>query len=493
MDWTSFGIYAQYIRRLLIDGDLIQDGLVDDILRSPHNALPLLPNVEFLALIYPQNCDSLVEIAFARLFLNVAVKSITVYNIPSSSSHHQDGLYRLSDLIDDIIHCAPNVESLKMTSRDCPNEKDSVQLDSILQTLIQGLTSLTDIELSPCYVTSRVALAMSQSKHLVAIRPESTGPDSWGQFSEFTVCEDSGAYFRSLTPEGAWSRITTYTAVISPQQFVRTLQEAAFPSNQLTQLVLLSTSSFSHNKNNIQVDLEQLSGYDFDDDPEVVISNFTINTFFEVASRQCFALTSLYLDFCVPYIAEDRYYNFPSLHYHDLLPLKEMQSLTELTVLDKRVLSLTDSQLFDFLHSLRLLQKLVLCHLPYWVPMDGDIEQQTLAMRFEPPPTLSTMHSISTILHALPNIEHIGLYIDFRTSETIVVSDSDEICQSSALKILDLGYSAPPKHPVADSCLRQVMGAIGKVVWGNVGLYKWGQAPKEMQSYIKGEQRKWHS
>ena len=79
-DWTSFATYAHYVRGLFVDPRHVRVAVVDEVLRSPYIKLPLLPNLEALALRYPETLDAygrpsfsettLANIAFARLFLS---------------------------------------------------------------------------------------------------------------------------------------------------------------------------------------------------------------------------------------------------------------------------------------------------------------------------------------------------------------------------------------------------------------------------------------
>ena len=154
-DWTSFATYAHYVRGLFVDPRHVRVAVVDEVLRSPYIKLPLLPNLEALALRYPETLDAygrpsfsettLANIAFARLFLSDRVTELSVYNIPPRSSLDKARSYRLSSLTDDIINCAPKVKSLTLTSDESPNKLETRRFDHILATLFVRLCNLEQV------------------------------------------------------------------------------------------------------------------------------------------------------------------------------------------------------------------------------------------------------------------------------------------------------------------------------------------------------------
>ena len=498
-DWVSFATYANYVRRLFVDPCHVQVAIINEVLRSPYSKFPLLPNLERLALKYPKLSDSidksalvqlsLGDLAFARLFLSRSVLEIFIYEIPSNSTTLKARSYRLSNLIDDIISCSPNVKYLKLTSSGNPDQLMTTSLDHMLCTLFIGLRILKHVELSTCFFTSSVIHTLSLAPCLTSLSAAGLTLDTWGKSSRFTACARVNSYYGSSIPTNCWSQLTRYTAVTGARQLNAILQERVFLSHRITSLVVLLTSSSAEANTGYSTNVRQPSQDDYHGEFEILISKSSITSLLHTIVLNCHSLTKLYVDLNVPYLVEDdkELDNLP-FYSHDLLFLKDVQNLEQLTIRDHRVLSISDNDLLTIISHLLRLEQLVLFHVPNWTPVVITDEQGSSAfMSVAPPRTPSTVHTISKILRTLPSLTCLGLYIDFSTMTLEDMADNLVQTRRSFLDILDLGHSPPPPPCIPSGFLTMFLTKNGIVNIGGAGAFEWGG----LEERVEAEQEAW--
>ena len=502
-DRTSFATYAHYVRGLFVDPRHVRVAVVDEVLRSPYIKLPLLPNLEALALRYPETLDAygrpsfsettLANIAFARLFLSDRVTELSVYNIPPRSSLDKAGSYRLSSLTDDIINCAPKVKSLTLTSDESPNELETRRFDHILATLFVGLRNLEQVRLCTSFFSSRAIHALSLSTRLAVVSAVGLVLHAWGQGSQITLCPSADAYYGRATPDNAWPQLTQYTAVTGAKQLSTMLQEQTFPSRRITSLVALLTASFAHAKDHSLNHVQHPTKANCHGETEIFIPNSSVLLLLRTISLNCYSLAKLYLDFNVPFpLEDDNRCDGRPFDAHDLIVLKDMQNLEELTIRDHRSLCISDNALLSIIGGLSRLTTLYLFHIPYWTPkVHLDEEASDAFMSYSPPRTPSTIQTISKILGVLPVLTHLGIYVDFSTMSPEDMHFDSHGAHKSLLEILDLGHSPPPPPSTPAGFLDIFLDENNAVEYGGGGLYDWGSLRNEMFRHIQNEQEAW--
>ena len=505
-DWTTFATYANYVRGLFVEPRRVPVAVVDEVLRNKYSQLPLLPNLETLALRYPAQLDAcgrfpfskptLANIAFARLFLCDSVAELFIYDIPpNSSSLDKNGSYRLFHLTNDIIKRAPNIRSLKLTTSNSPNKRETSCLDYILHALFNGLRNLEKVELSTCLFSSRAISALSRSPRLRIISAAGLVFDMWGRGSQITACASANAYYYSVDTVNAWPQLTQYTAVTGAQQLSSMLQKQTFPSHRLTSLVALLTSEFAHSNETSAIAVQDPNRNHHLDKVEISISNSTVISLLRTISLNCHSLTKLYLDFNVPFGLEDgKSSDGRPFDADDLSVLKHMEHLEELIVRDYRSLCISDDALVSIIGGFLSLKKLALFHIPDWTAVAHmDEEDTVMSVSFIPPRTPSTIQTIFRILEILPSLTHLGIYIDFSIMAPEDVNHHSFPSRkfNSLLEILDLGHSPPPPPSTSEDFLKIFLSGSGAVEIGGAGLYDWGIVRDDMFEHIQDQQEAW--
>ena len=440
-DWNNFAVIAGYVQSLCIGPDAnITPSILNDLFLAVWIPKPICPNLQTFQWLMQGRIDSLESRCFHSLFVHDGIRQLSLYDIKSKSS--LPGVrYTFGRLGQDIAFLAPRLTSLTLSTGTVPRTTDMItSLTSDVELFLSALTNLVYVRLSPSLFTQRVLAVLSRMIHLQSATSHIRDDDHELCDVQDINKTDLTLYAPPVLAPGSFPSLTSIMICADIDDVTDIMFNPHFPARQLVQLSLRLIGSKSPRSGRLIHE----------------IPNAAVHSLLNSITTSCIEIKEVFiiLDNPVGTLSGDE----ELIDAYTLLPLRRATTLEKLVIRDNRPLcGLSETDLIHIFKPLQRLHTLWLVPCPDW-PSTGD-----------PPQTSFTMMTVERMLHALPRLRSLGLYLDLSQQH-----QAAQDLPSQYLDILFLGGSLCPPSLSINS-LQRCLAKHGAIVYMDHDCwFEWG-------------------